>query len=190
MLEIKFYGRGGQGAVLASQVLARAFFRMGMYPQCFSVFGGERRGAPVESFLRVDRERVRLRCGIKTPHHLIVMSTDLITPDLLSTVRPKGLILVNAEVLPEALKEVQGSFDLAVIDAQGVATRIGLGRALNTAILGAYCRAHGGIPLEFLEDAIREIIPAKIEANIEAARLAYEEVALYRCDAGGCEGEP
>lgn len=187
MLEIKFCGRGGQGAVLASQILAWALFKMGMYPQCFSVFGGERRGAPVESYLRVDREKIRLRCGIKSPDHLIVMATDLITPDLLSTVKRQGLILVNAEVLPEAVREFQKNFDLAVIDAQGVAARIGLGRALNTAVLGAYCKAHGGIPLEFLEEAIKAIIPAKVEENILAAHMGYEEVKVHRCDPGGLQ---
>jgi len=57
MNEIKFTGRGGQGAVIASQMLGLAFFKAGLYPQCFSVFGGERRGAPVMSFLRVDEKK-------------------------------------------------------------------------------------------------------------------------------------
>jgi Pyruvate/2-oxoacid:ferredoxin oxidoreductase gamma subunit len=55
MKEIKFQGRGGQGVVMASQMLGLAYFKAGMYPQCYSLFGGERRGAPVVSFLRVDR---------------------------------------------------------------------------------------------------------------------------------------
>ena len=63
MIEIKFVGRGGQGAVIASQILAKVFFLMGKYPQCFSVFGGERRGAPVASFLRVDDKKIFLKCG-------------------------------------------------------------------------------------------------------------------------------
>jgi len=183
VLEIKFYGRGGQGAVLASQILARAFFKLGMYPQCFSIFGGERRGAPVESFLRVDEKRIRLRCGIKNPHHLILMSPDLITPEVLSAVRKGGMILVNAETLPETVKGV-GECDIALIDAQGIADRVGLGRALNTAVLGSYCRVHGGIPLHFLEEAIKEIIPSRIDENIEAARIAYQEVSIYRRSKG------
>ena len=59
MLEIKFHGRGGQGVVIASQMLGMAFFRKDMYPQCYSLFGGERRGAPVVSFLRVGEEKIR-----------------------------------------------------------------------------------------------------------------------------------
>ena len=58
MNEIKFMGRGGQGVVIASQILGLAFFKAGLYPQCFSVFGGERRGAPVMSFLRVDEKKI------------------------------------------------------------------------------------------------------------------------------------
>ncbi len=65
MTEIKFIGRGGQGAVIASQILAKVFFLMGKYPQCFSVFGGERRGAPVASFLRVDDKKIFLKCEIR-----------------------------------------------------------------------------------------------------------------------------
>jgi len=60
MIEIKFRGRGGQGAVVASEILGRAFFLEGKYPQCFSLFGGERRGAPVVGFLRVDEQPILL----------------------------------------------------------------------------------------------------------------------------------
>jgi 2-oxoacid:acceptor oxidoreductase gamma subunit (pyruvate/2-ketoisovalerate family) len=73
MDEIKFCGRGGQGVVMASQMLGFAFFKAGLYPQCFSVFGGERRGAPVVSFLRVDRKKILLKCGIKQPNEMIYL---------------------------------------------------------------------------------------------------------------------
>ena len=71
MNEIKFYGRGGQGVVMASQMLGLGFFKAGLYPQCYSLFGGERRGAPVVSFLRVDREKILLKCDIKQPDELL-----------------------------------------------------------------------------------------------------------------------
>ncbi len=78
MDEIKFYGRGGQGVVMASQMLGFAFFKAGFYPQCFSIFGGERRGAPVVSFLRVDQEKILLKCGIKHPNEMIYLDDSLI----------------------------------------------------------------------------------------------------------------
>ena len=78
MIEIKFYGRGGQGVVVAAQILARAYFLMGRYPQCYALFGGERRGAPVTSFLRVDEKKIYLKCEIKRPDRLIYFAPDLI----------------------------------------------------------------------------------------------------------------
>jgi len=179
LLEIKFFGRGGQGVVLASQILAKAFFKMGFYPQCFSLFGGERRGAPVESFLRVDRERIKLRCGIRNPHHLIIMSLDLISPELLSGVKEGGLVLLNADSLPELLEDYKESLILALIDAQKISEQIGLGRVINTAILGAYCKINGDLELGFLEEAVKETISYKLEENLKALRLAYERVRLY-----------
>src|SRR4030042_1977666 len=78
MLEIKFCGRGGQGVVIASQMLGMAFFRMDRYPQCYSLFGGERRGAPVVSFLRVGQKKILLKCEIKNPNELIVFEAGLL----------------------------------------------------------------------------------------------------------------
>jgi len=62
MIEIKFQGIGGQGVVVASEILARACFEEGLYPQCFSIFGGERRGAPVAAFVRISDKKIDLKC--------------------------------------------------------------------------------------------------------------------------------
>jgi len=67
MQEIRFHGRGGQGTVVASILLAKAFFSAGYYVQTFPVFGVERRGAPVEAYLRLDTEKILLRCNVYTP---------------------------------------------------------------------------------------------------------------------------
>jgi 2-oxoacid:acceptor oxidoreductase gamma subunit (pyruvate/2-ketoisovalerate family) len=174
MIEIKFYGRGGQGAVIASQILAKVFFLMGKYPQCFSVFGGERRGAPVASFLRVDDKKIYLKCEIRKPDHMIYMAPDLVDErEVLSTLKTDGLILINNAL---TAKEFTGlrKFRLALIDALSVSEEAGLGATINTAMLGAYARASGVISLNFLEQAIRETVPAKIDANVAAAKRAYE----------------
>ena len=73
MIEIKISGRGGQGVVLASQILAAAFFKNGMWVQAFPSFGAERRGAPVSAFVRADREEMTLRCGVYRPEWIIVL---------------------------------------------------------------------------------------------------------------------
>jgi 2-oxoacid:acceptor oxidoreductase gamma subunit (pyruvate/2-ketoisovalerate family) len=174
MIEVKFYGRGGQGAVIASQILAKVFFLMGKYPQCFSVFGGERRGAPVASFLRVDDKKIYLKCEIRRPDHMIYMAPDLVDEkEIESILKPGGLILINNALTTNEFTALR-KFRLALVDALSVSEGAGLGAMINTAILGAYARASGAISMDHLEKAIRETVPAKIEENIAAARGAYE----------------
>jgi 2-oxoacid:acceptor oxidoreductase gamma subunit (pyruvate/2-ketoisovalerate family) len=183
MIEIKFIGRGGQGAVLASQILAKVYFLMGLYPQCYSLFGGERRGAPVASFLRIDQKKILLKCEIKKPDRMIFLSADLVEEqEIQASLKADGLLLINtpAAQLSPGLK----SFRLAQIDARSIAESLGLGGTINTAILGAYCRAEPSIPLGCLEQAIEETVPAKIEANIKAARRAYEETLFWGSRSG------
>lgn len=174
MIEIKFYGRGGQGAVIASQILAKVFFLMGKYPQCFSVFGGERRGAPVASFLRVDDKKIYLKCEIRHPDHMIYMAPDLVDEkEVGSTLKADGLILINNALTNKEFTGLR-KFRLALVDALTVSEGAGLGATINTAMLGAYARASGAISMEFLEQAIRETVPAKVDENVAAAHRAYE----------------
>jgi 2-oxoacid:acceptor oxidoreductase gamma subunit (pyruvate/2-ketoisovalerate family) len=178
MDEIKFYGRGGQGVVTASQILGFAFFKAGLYPQCFSVFGGERRGAPVVSFVRVDREKIRLKCGIKHPNEMVYLDDSLIdVQEVENLVKPGGKILINTDRPLSAFKSLD-SFTLGRIDARAVSEQQGLGRTINTAILGAYGRLTEKPSLEFLLTAIEEMVPAQKKSNLEAARQAYEQLEM------------
>ena len=179
MLEIKLHGRGGQGVVMASQILARAFFLIELYPQCFSLFGGERRGAPVTSFLRVDEKKILLKCEIKRADQIIFLAPDLIDEKEIDIIlKPKGLILINTPLTVDQFSHLR-KFHLSLVDAFSIAEQVGLGRTINTAILGAYCRANSGLPMACLEEAIRETVPAKVEANLEAARQAYEVTRVF-----------
>lgn len=171
MVEIKFFGRGGQGAVIAAQILAKAFFLNGAYPQCYSLFGGERRGAPVKSFLRVDTQQILLKCEIKKADHLIIMAKDLLLEEPLDKhVKQGGLVLINSDNPPE-LEDIK----IAYVDAQKIAMECELGGIINTAMLGAYVKVNKELPLEYLEKAVREYVPTKIEENLSALRRAYEE---------------
>jgi 2-oxoacid:acceptor oxidoreductase gamma subunit (pyruvate/2-ketoisovalerate family) len=177
MIEITFIGRGGQGAVIASQILAKVYFLMGLYPQCYSLFGGERRGAPVASFLRIDQKKILLKCEIKRPDRMIFLAADLIDEkEIQANLKPDGLLVINAPA-SQLFVELK-RFRLAQIDARSIAEAVGLGATINTAILGAYCRADGTIPFVYLEQAIKETVPAKIEANLKAAKRAYEDTQL------------
>ena len=178
MDEIKFYGRGGQGVVMASQMLGFAFFKAGLYPQCFSVFGGERRGAPVVSFLRVDKEKILLKCGIKHPNEMVFLDDTLVdAQEVNSLLTAGGKIIVNTNRPPSVFKSLQ-SITVGLIDARSIAEKLGLGRTINTAVLGAYCRISEKPSLEILLASIQEMVPAKKTANLEAARQAYERLEI------------
>jgi 2-oxoacid:acceptor oxidoreductase gamma subunit (pyruvate/2-ketoisovalerate family) len=174
MVEIKFHGRGGQGIVIAAQILARAYFLMGRYPQCYSLFGGERRGAPVTSFLRVDDKKIYLKCEIKKPDRLIFFAPDLIDEvEIERTLRPGGFVLINTP-FDRGHFEALGRLPVAVVHASSIAQEEGFGTAINTTMLGSYCRVAGDIPMEVLEQAIRSSVPGKVEENVKSALKGYE----------------
>jgi 2-oxoisovalerate ferredoxin oxidoreductase gamma subunit len=179
MIEIKFKGRGGQGAVIASEILGRAFFLEGKYPQCFSLFGGERRGAPVVGFLRVDDEPILLKCQIKHPDQMIIFDLSLTDEkEIFKELKANGLILVNSNKEIDYFKNLR-RFKLGLIDASPIARNLGLGATFNTAMLGAYSRLTNLIPLKTLAEAVQAMAPAKKEENVEATRMAYEQVKIY-----------
>ncbi|HEY3276973.1 MAG TPA: 2-oxoacid:acceptor oxidoreductase family protein [Syntrophorhabdaceae bacterium] len=178
MIEVKFIGRGGQGAVIASQILAKVYFHMGKYPQCYSLFGGERRGAPVASFLRVDEEKILLKCEIKRPDQIIYMAADLIDEkEIMANLKPGGTIIINNALTRDGFASLR-KFRIALVNALSVSEDSGLGSTINTAILGAYCRANPDVPFTFLETAIRETVPARIEENVAAAKRAFDVTEL------------
>ena len=178
MLEIKFCGRGGQGVMVASQILGMAFFKAGKYPQCYSVYGGERRGAPVVAFLRVDEEKILLKCEIRHPHELIFFDESLVDPkEVKDRVIPGGHILINTRRPPEAFEALK-DYQLGFIDALAVSQAAGLGKIVNTAMVGAYWRFRGHGELDPLLEAVAELAPVKPEANIEALRQGFESIEV------------
>ena len=183
MQEIRFHGRGGQGTVVASILLAKAFFSAGYYVQTFPVFGVERRGAPVEAYLRLDKKKILLRCNVYTPDHTVVQDVKLLdSVDVTSGLKPEGWILVNAPDQPANLEAFSG-FNLACVDATGIAIQNELGTRthpiFNTAMIGAFARMLEMPPLETISDAIKEDIVIKPEQNIQASKEAYENVRLF-----------
>ncbi len=182
MIEIKFRGRGGQGAVIASEILGRAFFLEGKYPQCFSVFGGERRGAPVFSFLRVDDEPILLKCQIKHPDQVIIFDLSLVDErEIIQEVKPGGTILINTNWEIDSFKTLR-TFKIGLINASPIARSAGLGDTFNTAMLGAYVRFTGLVKVETLIEAIKTMVPSKVEANIEATHEAYQQTKVYEAE--------
>ncbi len=181
MRELRLHGRGGQGTVVASKLLAVALFLEGRQVQSFPMFGVERRGSPVTAFLRVDDKPIRLRCEIETPDDLIVLDSTLISAtDITAGLKPGGRILINSDRAPEDFPQLLERAHVSTVDATGIAVRHGLGGKaqpiVNTAILGAFAADSGLISSRTMCDAIREEVPMLIDANIAAATEAMGAV--------------
>ena len=182
MQEIRFHGRGGQGSVIGSEVLAHAFFFEGKYVQAFPAFGVERRGAPVTAFCRIDSEHINLRNQIYRPDHVVVLDASMVeTVNVVEGLKKGGSILINTSQGPEAYKTMFGDdYLLFVVDASSIAVEHKLGSAsnpiVNTAILGAFSKATGLLGIEAVEHAIKEHVPVKKELNQQAALAAYDRV--------------
>ena len=187
MQEIRFHGRGGQGTVVASVILAKAFFKAGWYVQTFPVFGVERRGAPVEAYLRLDDKKILIRSNFYTPDHVVVQDAKLLDyVDVTKGLKPGGWVLLNAPRFPEDPSPFS-DYRLAAVDASAIALDLKLGSRtqpiINTAVIGAFARIFGGPPLEAVTEAIDEEIPVRREANVEAARRAFDGVRLFEPEA-------
>jgi pyruvate ferredoxin oxidoreductase gamma subunit/2-oxoisovalerate ferredoxin oxidoreductase gamma subunit len=182
MIEIRFHGRGGQGTVVATILLAKAFFAADWQVQSFPFFGVERRGAPVEAYVRLDRKKILLRTNVTAPDHVAVQDPTLLqSVNVTRGLKPGGWILINSPEPPLDLVPYAG-FRLAHVDAGQIALRHRLGTRthpiVNTAMIGAFARMLGMPPLEAIEAAIREDLAADAHANIQAAHDAYGQVCL------------
>lgn len=182
MIEIRTHGRGGQGAVIASEILADAFFREGKFVQAFPAFGVERRGAPVVAFTRVSDGEIRERCEIYEPDHLIVLDPVLLeTTNVTAGLKEGGWIVINSN-RPLESKELKKHYHVAAVDANSIALKYGLGsRAapiVNTAILGAFASATKLVGLDAILDAVEEFVPLKKEENRKATQEAFSGVKV------------
>lgn len=182
MIEIKFRGRGGQGAVVASEILGRAFFMEGKYPQCFSLFGGERRGAPVVGFLRVDEQPIFLKCQIYKPDQMIIFDFSIVNEmEILKELKPNGSLLINTHQGIDFFGKLR-KFRIGLIDASSIARSFGLGTTFNTAMLGAYVRLTNLVTMKTLTETVKAMAPAKKEENVEAVREAYHQAKIYEAE--------
>jgi len=180
MIEVKFRGRGGQGVVIASEILGKSFFLEGKYPQAFPFFGGERRGAPVFGFLRVDDKPILLKCQIKNPDHEAIFDASLADErEVLGELKPGGAILINTQKDIDYFSRWR-AFKVGLINANAIAGNAGLGENFNMAILGAYVRLTGLVKMETLISTVGKMVPSKAEANIQAVRRAYDETRIYQ----------
>jgi pyruvate ferredoxin oxidoreductase gamma subunit/2-oxoisovalerate ferredoxin oxidoreductase gamma subunit len=175
MKEITFFGRGGQGAVIASEILAEAYFREGLQVQAFPSFGVERRGAPVMAFLRVDKEFIYLRSMIYQIDFGVVLAPDIVNaPTFKPMLKDNTTVMVNAKEKLSQLDNVNAFY----VDATGIALKHELGSKaqplVNTSMLGAYAKICGDLKLDNLLQAVETNIPLKTDNNLKAVSEAYE----------------
>ncbi|MDR3569331.1 MAG: 2-oxoacid:acceptor oxidoreductase family protein [Syntrophobacteraceae bacterium] len=177
-IEVRWHGRGGQGAVTAAEILAQAAFYEGFKGVTAApFFGAERRGAPVVATNRFSREPVRTLSLVQKPSVVVVMDeTILRVVDVVAGIRPDGIVIINSKKTPAQLS-LPSSLRIAVTDATRWATEVGLvisGTVMfNTAILGGFSRATGLVSMESVEKALREHFGGEAcEKNVQGARLA------------------
>ncbi len=185
MQEMLFVGRGGQGVVVASQILAETFARAGFWAQSFPEFTAERRGAPISAFLRWDESPIHRRYKVRDCDVLVVISQSPPSPEVVQSVRPGGLVVLNRETrFPHT-----GEFDVARVPASRIARDNDVlsseGRPMgNVAVLGACVKLLLPGGLGFLEQAVAYRMGAAAEANVIAAREGYARCTRQRVLAG------
>lgn len=177
MIEIRLHGRGGQGAVTASRIIAAAAYEEGKYSQAIPMYGTERRGAPLTAFVRIDNVRVRERELVHYPDYSICFDEFISMQQYVAKdVKPGGIVLCNTTFKPEDLP-LAGPINIATVDATDIALKT-IGRPItNTAILGAFLKICPEVSMKSIEKAIMKYFPGRAgEMNIKAAHMSYDEV--------------
>jgi pyruvate ferredoxin oxidoreductase gamma subunit len=180
MLEIRFHGRGGQGAVTSVELLALAAINEGKFAQGFPSFGPERRGAPVLAFLRIDDKHIGLRCKIASPDVVLILDPGLIRiqkPH--ADLKPDGIIVLNSnKPHAEVRREFGFKHKLALVDANTIAREV-LGVPItNTTMLGALIKATGAVEVKSLEEPLKERFGPLAVKNFNALKVAYDKTVV------------
>ncbi|MEO0107676.1 MAG: 2-oxoacid:acceptor oxidoreductase family protein [candidate division WOR-3 bacterium] len=188
ILEVRWHGRGGQGAKTAALMFGEAALETGKHIQAFPEYGPERMGAPVTAYNRISDEPIQVHSGVKEPNVVIVLDPSLIpVAGALRGINPKGILLVNTQDNPKELKQSLGLQETGIqvwtVDANRISTEC-FGRAIpNTPMLGALVRVLGVLNYDAVIESIRDKLSKKfrgkdelIEQNLSAVQRAYREV--------------
>ncbi len=180
MIEIRWHGRGGQGAVTSVEMLALAAIEEGKYAQGFPSFGPERRGAPVAAFNRVDDKQIKVRSGIYEPDVVVVLDPSLVAlVNVAEGLKADGTLIVNTMLSPEEVrKRTKFKGTIATVDATHIA-RQELGVPItNTTMLGAVIKAVNPVKVESLNAPLKERFGRLAPRNMKALKRAYDELNL------------
>ncbi len=180
IIEVRWHGRGGQGAWTASELLARAAIYEGKYIQSFPEFGPERMGAPVAAFTRISTEPIQIHCAVYNPDVVAVLDPTLLkTVPVTRGLNEEGTIIINSKENPADTRKMLNTDKgkIWTVPATEIAMRL-LGRPItNTAMLGAVARITGAVKLESIEKVVEERFRRDIaEKNVAVVKEAYKEV--------------
>jgi pyruvate ferredoxin oxidoreductase gamma subunit len=181
-VEIRFHGRGGQGAVTAAKVLAAAAVEEGKYALAFPEYGAERRGAPVLAFTRIDEKPILEREPVLEPDIVVVFDPSLEPEIYLKGLKDNGMLVINTKkTIDELLKAIEESGlkkprCIARVNATDIAIKHLRSPIVNTSMLAALVRASRVVGLDSVKDQIRKVFaerPHIAEANLKAMDEAY-----------------
>lgn len=176
MLEIRIHGRGGQGSVTLAELIATAAFYSGSQVQAFPNFGVERRGAPVEAYVRIADKFIQRRDQIYNPDYIIIQDDSLLgVVDVVAGLKKGGLVLINTEKAITDLGFKKGQFKVVALPATKIGTEVIGKEIINTVLLGAFAAIGEEIKFKAIEKAIKERFEGEVaKKNIEAAKKGFE----------------
>ena len=185
LVEIRWHGRGGQGAVTSAELLAQAAISESKYAHAFPSFGPERRGAPVLAFVRISRNQpIRIRAEITQPDVVVVLDPRLLgIVNVTSGLKVNGMVVINTTKQAEQIRQEFGiCWSLATVDATKIAREL-LGVPItNTTMIGAVIRATEVVKLESLVEPLGHRFGRLAERNANAMKRAYEETVIKEQD--------
>ncbi|MCI4447618.1 MAG: 2-oxoacid:acceptor oxidoreductase family protein, partial [Pyrobaculum sp.] len=177
-VETVWLGRGGQGIVTATYIVANASILDGFHAIANPEFGAERRGAPVKAFLTIDKEPIEDQEPVKTPDVVVIFDDRLIEPlrFAIDAVKPGGYIIINTAKSPEDVKRLVGRNDvhLVLLDAVGIAMKHVKLPVPNGPLAGAFAKVMGFPRLESIKSAFETQLGKAVEENFAATKEAYE----------------
>ena len=187
MIEIRWHGRGGQGAVTSAEILAEAAISEDNYAQAFPSFGPERRGAPVQAYVRISAgQPIRIRSSITEPDIVAVLDPGLLgSVDVSAGLKPGGIVVINTIKTPEQIRK---EFGIKGIIGTVGATKIALGQLgvyiTNTTMIGAVMKAIQVVKMESLIEPINKRFGRLAEKNVAALKRAFAETIIEESAVG------
>jgi pyruvate ferredoxin oxidoreductase gamma subunit len=181
LVEIRWHGRGGQGAVTSAEMIALAAFEEGKYAQAFPSFGPERRGAPVIAFNRISKkDPIENRTEVDHPDIVVVFAQSLLSiVDVTAGLKDDGIIVVNSSQTFEEIQKITGRrWKLAIVNASAIAKEMIKADIVNTTMLGALVKVSEAVKMESLEIPLEERFGARGKANFSSAKKAYEQTVI------------